>query len=213
MKVCIVLNGEIKDYSKVKANLSEEKYNYIICCDGGANHTYKMNIVPNYIIGDLDSIENEVIDYYKTKKVIFKEFPSKKNETDMELGIYLAKSLGALQIDFIGALGGRIDHTIANINILSYVRDLEIKTKILSEKETIYLIKDEEIKLEGTKGSLVSVIPINGDAKGVTLKGLEYTLENYDMVYSIPLGISNAILDKEFTIKVECGNLLIIKHI
>ena len=71
MKVCIVLNGEIKNYQKTKEIILKEKYDYIIGADGGCNHLYKMNIIPNYIIGDLDSINEELISYYKNKNVIF----------------------------------------------------------------------------------------------------------------------------------------------
>ena len=71
MKVCIVLNGEVKNYSKTKEIIVTENYDYIIAADGGCKHLYKMNITPDYIIGDLDSVDEEVISYYKSKNVIF----------------------------------------------------------------------------------------------------------------------------------------------
>ena len=124
MKICIVLNGEIKDFNKTKEIIENENYDSIICADGGANHLYKMGINPDYIIGDLDSANLDIINYYKEKKVAFEKFPSKKDETDSEICIFLAEKLKATSIDFIGALGGRIDHTIANINLLYYVLSL-----------------------------------------------------------------------------------------
>ena len=75
MKVCIVLNGEIKDYNKTKEIIHKENYDYIIGADGGCNHLFKMNIIPNYIMGDLDSINRDVIEYYKNKNVIFETIP------------------------------------------------------------------------------------------------------------------------------------------
>lgn len=212
MKICIILNGEIEDYKFIKS-IIENNYDYIICADGGANHIYKMDIVPDYIIGDLDSVDEEVVRYYKENNVKFEKFPSRKNETDTELCIYLARNLNAKYIDFIGALGGRVDHMIANINLLYYVRNMNIIPRIISEKSIIYIAINEEITVEGNKSDTISVIPLNGQAKGVTLTNLEYPLKDYDMDYGIPLGMSNVMLKNICTIKVREGCLLIIRNI
>ena len=212
MKVCILLNGKINDYSIIKQFINNQKYDYIICADGGANHAYKMNITPNYIIGDLDSINKEIIDFYKKQNVLFEEFPSKKNETDSELCILLSKSLNASKIDLFGTLGGRIDHTLANINLLYYIREQEIIPRIISEQEEIYIATNECVKIKGKEKDIISIIPIKGDVKGITLENLEYPLNNYDMNYSTPLGISNIMLSEECKIAVKKGSLLIIRN-
>ena len=213
MKVCIILNGEIQNYKFIKTIIDKEKYDYIICADGGANHTYNMGITPNYIIGDLDSLKTDLISYYKRNGVKFEEFPSKKNETDAEICIYLARKLKAKQIDFLGALGGRVDHTLANIYLLNYVKEMDIIPRIFSENEEIHIAIDEEIIIEGKAGDTISVIPIKGDAEGVTLKNLEYPLTDYHMKYSIPLGISNVMKGDCCKIRVKHGALLVIKNI
>ena len=64
MKICIILNGEIKNYDYINSVVVTGSYDYIICSDGGANHAYSMNIVPDYIIGDLDSVNGNIIEYY-----------------------------------------------------------------------------------------------------------------------------------------------------
>lgn len=212
MKVCIVLNGEIQDYNNIKETIIKNEYDYIICADGGANHIYNMDIKPDYIIGDLDSADDDIVNYYKNHGVKFEKFPSKKNETDTELCIYLANKLKAKEIDFLGALGGRVDHMLANINLLYYVRSMNINTKIISHKEDIYIAIDEEVFIDGNKGDTISVIPINGDAQGVTLKELEYPLTDYNMKYSLPLGISNVMTTSKCSVKVNKGNLLIIRN-
>ena len=212
MRVCIILNGEIKNYDYIKNIINKNNYDYIVCADGGANHSYNMGIIPNYIIGDLDSIYSEIIEFYKLKDVKFEKFPSKKDETDTEICVYLASKLNAKEIDFIGALGGRLDHMIANINLLYYVRNKGIYTKIISEYEDIHIAINEEITINGNIGDTISVIPLNGDAKGVTLENLEYPLNNYDMKFYLPLGISNVMLDEKCSVKVEQGSLIIIKN-
>lgn len=213
MKICIVLNGEVENYTKIRDIITKEDYDYIICADGGANHTYNMEITPDYIIGDLDSVDEKLVSYYKNTGVKFEKFPAKKDETDTELCIYLARDLKATRIDFIAALGGRIDHTITNINLLYYLKEMDIIPRIISEKEEMYIAVNEEITISGNVGDIVSVIAINGDADGVTLKNLEYPLDNYYMKYGVPIGMSNVMLSNECKVKVKKGNLIIIKNI
>lgn len=213
MKICILLNGEINNYNYINKIVSKNYYDYIICSDGGANHAYNMNIIPDYIIGDLDSIKENIINYYKSKNVKFEKFPTKKDETDTELCIELSSKLKAKEIHFIGALGGRIDHTIANINLLYYIRKKGINPKIISEKEEVYIAIEEEIIIDGNIGDIISILPIKGNAKGVTLNNLEYPLNNDDIEFSRPLGISNVMTDTNCSIKVNEGSLIIIKNI
>lgn len=212
MKACIVLNGEVKDYEFVKYALSCYEYDIVICADGGASHLYKLNIVPDYILGDLDSLNSEIIDFYKMNKVNFKQFPTRKDETDAELCINLAKDLDVKEIHFIGALGGRIDHTIANINLMYYIKQLGITPMIKTSDVDMYLISNETSIIEGKKGDTISVIPIKDDAKGVTLENLEYPLSNFCMKYGTPIGISNVMEKNECRVSVEDGNLLIIRN-
>lgn len=212
MKICIILNGEIDNYKSTKKVILDEKYDCTICSDGGANHAYKMDIIPDYILGDLDSINLDRLDYYKEAGVSFKKFPSKKDETDTELCIYLAKTLGADQIDFFGSLGGRIDHTMANIKLLYYTKEYGIYSRILSTKEDIYLLEDGEMELHGNRGDTISVVAAKGDAVGVTLLDLEYPLDRYYMKYSKPIGISNVMLKDMCKIIVEKGCLLVIRN-
>lgn len=212
MNVCIVLNGKINNYQKIKNNITIENYDYIICADGGANHIYNMGLKPDYIIGDLDSVDNDIVEHYQKLGVKFEKFPAKKDETDTELCVYLAKTLNATKIDFLAALGGRIDHTITNINLLYYIKQMGIIPRIISSKEEIYIAIDEEISIIGNKGDLISVIPIKEDARGVTLKNLEYPLNNYYMRYGVPIGMSNVMVSNECKVKVEKGNLIVIKN-
>lgn len=210
MKICIILNGEVKDYQAING-IIKNNYDYIICADGGSNHAYNMGIIPDYIIGDLDSVDYKVKQYFKGCNVIFEKFPAKKNETDTELCIYLAKKLGATNIDFIGALGGRVDHMIANICLLHSVRNMNIVPRIISENEEIYIAIDEEVSIKGNPKDTLSVIPLGGDAKGVTLNGLEYPLDNYNMKFGLPLGISNVMLEDKCYVKVDKGSLIIFR--
>lgn len=212
MRVCIILNGEINNYDKTKEIILRETYDCIIGADGGCNHLYKMDITPKYIIGDLDSINKNIIDYYKSKNVLFKTYPSHKDETDSEICVHLAKELKAKEIDFYASLGGRIDHTLANIGLMYYAREMGIQSRIITSEEEISIIKNEEITLHGEKGDIISVIPIMADANNVSLKNLEYPLNNVKIGYLSSLGISNVMLEDECNIKIEDGYALIIRN-
>lgn len=212
MKVCVILNGVINNYNDTKERIFREKYDYIIGADGGCNHLYKMDIMPKYIIGDLDSIDKNLVDYYKNKNVFFKKYPSHKDETDSEICLHLAKELKAKEVDFYGSLGGRIDHTLANIGLMHYARNMDMKPRIITSEEEIVIIENEEITLYGKKGDTISIIPIIGDANNVTLSKLEYPLSDGKIRYLSPLGISNVMLEDECSIKIEDGYALIIRN-
>ncbi|MGL5757170.1 MAG: thiamine diphosphokinase [Paraclostridium sp.] len=210
MKACILLNGKVKDSEFVKKTIDDNNYEYIICADGGAKHLYDLKIAPDYILGDLDSLEKPIIDYYKKKGVKFKKFPQRKNETDTQLCVHLAKDLGVSQIHLIGALGGRIDHTIANINLMYYIKELGISSIIKNSDEEIYIIENGKISINGKKGSTISILPIKGNVNGVTLEKLEYPLDNANINFGNPIGLSNIMKEDSFNVKVDKGSLIII---
>ncbi|KGF15456.1 thiamine pyrophosphokinase [Peptostreptococcus sp. MV1] len=210
---CLVLNGQLDDYDYIRDVVNYNKYELIIAVDGGANHLYKMGIMPNYILGDLDSIDEEIRKYYESSEVVFKKFPTKKDETDAELAVWLVEEEGLLGIDIYGALGGRIDHELANIQLLYYILERGMYPRIISENEEIYILKNDEMNLKGNIGDIVSIIPIMGDARGITLANMEYSVEELDLKYSITRGISNVMEAEEAFINVRDGCMLVVRNI
>lgn len=213
MRICIALNGIVNDYNKTKQVIQNEKYDYIIGADGGCNHLNAMGITPNYVIGDLDSIDNDLIAFYKSQNIIFKKFPTHKDQTDSEICVHLAKTLNATHIDFIGALGGRIDHALANIGFMYYVFEMGIEPRILTSEEEVLIIHNGKKIIKGKKGDTISIVALKTDVQGVTLKKLEYPLEKATVSYLSPLGISNVMLEDECEISVEEGYLLVIRNL
>ena len=188
-------------------------YELIIAVDGGANHLYRLGIMPNYILGDLDSIDDDIRSYYEASDVVFKKFPTKKDETDAELAVWMVEEEGLLGIDIYAALGGRIDHELANIQLLYYILDRGMYPRIISEREEIYILRNEEMNLKGSIGDIVSIIPVKGDARGITLANMEYSVEELDLKYSVTRGISNVMLAEDAYINVRDGCILVIKNI
>ncbi len=210
---CLVLNGQLDDYDYIREVMNYNTYELIIAVDGGANHLYRLGIMPNYILGDLDSIEDDIREYYEASDVVFKKFPTKKDETDAELAVWLVEEVGLLGIDIYAALGGRIDHELANIQLLYYILDRGMYPRIISEHEEIYILKNDEMTLKGNIGDIVSILPIRGDARGITLVNMEYSVEELDLKYSVTRGISNVMVAQDAYINVRDGCLLVIKNI
>lgn len=211
-KACLFLNGQVGDLKKIGDIISGYSYDMVIGVDGGSNYLRKLGIGPDYVVGDLDSIDSDTLSFFENKKTEFKKYPSKKNETDTELAIWLAQESGASHIDLYGALGARVDHEIANIYLLYYILEKGMIPRIVGEGMEINIVKDGFIDLCGKADDLVSIIPLMGDAKGVTLEGLEYKLDNYNMKFSVPRGISNVMLKDSCRVSIKDGVLLVVKY-
>lgn len=210
MDYCVlVVNGAIKDFTYYKNILENAKL--IVCSDGGANLIYKNKLDIDFIIGDLDSIEDEVLNYYKSKNVIIKKYPARKNKTDSELSIDIIKEQGIKKIIMIGALGNRVDHFLANINLLYYADKLGINLTILDENNEISLLNKKDNYIEVKIGQTVSFVSICGDVKGISLKGFEYELSNYDLSQDSSLLTSNIARKQRPYIQIQKGSLVCIK--
>ena len=116
MRAIIFAGAEIEKYDFCKEYIRKE--DIIICCDGGMKHTRALRLTPDYILGDFDSCQKEDLEYYQKKGVPIKTFPTKKDETDMELGLDFAIELGAKDIILFGGIGSRFDHTLSNAHLL-----------------------------------------------------------------------------------------------
>ncbi|EIW01047.1 thiamine diphosphokinase [Thermoanaerobacter siderophilus] len=208
MKVLIISNGDIKDYNFYEKLLKD--VDMVICADGGANHAYQMKIKPDLIIGDFDSIKEEILEFYENEGVRIEKFPPMKDETDTQLAMLKAIELGATDVTFIGVIGERFDHSYANLSLLLYLLNRNIKGKIVNEKNEIYLI-NKFIEVEGKKGELLSLLPYSKEVKGIYTKGLFYGLSGQSMDLEMPYGISNVFTEDKATIEIEEGLLLVIK--
>lgn len=208
MKALIISNGEIEDIDLLK-KVSED-VDFILCADGGANYAIKASVKPDLVVGDLDSIDLDVLDRLKGQNIKFIKFPTKKDNTDTELAIEYLIDKGYDEIILTGVIGSRIDHTLANMMLLYKLLKLGIKGKIINHKNTIYLT-DSSLTLKKKEGTFVSVIPIIGTSANVTLKGFEYELNNRVYETSSTLGISNIIVEDEGYIELKDGVCFVIE--
>ncbi len=206
-KCLIFASAEIYDYDFIIEYLNDST---IICCDGGIKHTKKLNIKPDFIIGDLDSADSEILDFYKNENVTIYQFPSKKEFTDLELCLDFAINNDFKEIFVFGAIGSRMDHTLTNIHLLKSSLEKGVKAYLLNENNFITLI-DDKIRLSGKKGDFISLIPLTDIVKSVTTAGLAYPLCNEDLFLNSSRGISNVFSSDFADISIKGGLLLIIK--
>lgn len=209
MKAVIFTGGSIKDYTFCNEYIKNS--DLIVCCDSGMEHTKKLNIIPDYIVGDFDSVSKETFDFYKELNVKTYKFPTEKDETDTQLGIDVAVLEGAIDIVVIGGIGSRFDHTLANAHLLLGLVKKDIRARLVNENNCVELLKKSS-KIYGKKGDLVSTIPLSMVVYGLTLKGFMYPLENRDLYIDDNLvAVSNVLTEEIGEINFSEGFLFVIK--
>lgn len=183
-----------------------DKNSLIIAADGGYDSLKKHGYNPDILIGDFDSINADIPSDIRTVK-----HPKEKDETDMFLAYREGVRLGYTDFVMLGATGGRLDHTYANLSLLLYAREEGHTVTAIDEGHTILCIKNEKTELFGNMGDTFSVFAIGGEAKGVTIKNAKYNVENATLSPSFPLGVSNELTGEAAEISVTDGALLVIK--
>ena len=183
----------------------------LIAADGGALPLLRAGIVPHVAIGDMDSIDDAGLAELETHGITPQRFPREKDETDLELALLYAAAVGATAIDILGALGGRWDHTLANVALLALPELRERRARLLADRQTLFLVRDAAM-LEGQAGDTVSLLPLAGDAYGVTTKGLRYPLDNATLSYERARGVSNVLLAPPGYVSLRTGLLLVVQH-
>ncbi|KYH29931.1 thiamine diphosphokinase [Clostridium colicanis] len=207
MKVVIVSGGKAPSYDIVKQELKGSSC--LICADSGANCLYEYNISPNIIVGDLDSINHDALDFFVKKNINIIKYPREKDFTDTEAAVDKAIELGAREITILGATGSRIDHILGNIGILLKCMELGVNSIIKDENNIIRLI-DKPIKLKGNIGDTFSLIPYCETIEDLSIYGAKYPLCDYKLEIGSSLGISNEFSREEISIEFNNGILILI---
>jgi len=209
IKTLIVSGGNVEDY--ILKNFRHE-FDYIIASDRGLEILDEFNITPNYIIGDFDSIHKKVLDkYINNKDIIIKELNPEKDYTDTHMALKLAIELKSTNITIIGAIGTRIDHTIANVHVLKDALDNNIQCEIIDSRNEIQLINKKTLLKLDNSYKYVSLIPLTTKVEGVTLRGFKYSLKDAALEIGHSIGVSNEQLEDYAEIDLKEGILILIK--
>jgi len=185
---------------------------YIICLDSGLEYANRAGITPSVILGDFDSVDEDTLESYKLKGVPINSFPARKDFTDMELGIGEAIRKGVNELVIIAALGGRIDHTLGNIDNMAQAVRSGISTVICDEKQHLYMLSSGR-SFHYKKGTVISLIPFTSKVEEVTTHRLSYPLNGETLVKGYSRGISNVFLEDMALIEFKSGILQVVVNI
>jgi thiamine pyrophosphokinase len=208
MRAVVFVNGEVQDYARLAQWVRPG--DYLIGADGGTRHILALNLKPAAIVGDLDSLEPELVAELSAAGVDIEQYPVAKDQTDLELAIERGLRDGADEILLLGALGGRLDQTLANLLILAQ-RNWPVPVRLAEGNELAQVLRDGEcLTLRAMPGSTVSAIPLSPLVTGITYRGLAYPLENATLAIGSTRGVSNVLASSPATVCIETGVLLVV---
>ena len=174
-----------------------------IAADGGLRHPQQLGLTPDVILGDFDSLG-----YIPRSANVF---PVEKDDTDAMLAVRKGLELGCSRFILYGALEGpRLDHAVANFQTLQFLADRGARGYLIGKDTVVTVIRNDTLTLPALKEGIVSVFCIGPNAQQVTIRGLQYQLENGTLSCGFPLGVSNHFVGTPAAISVGNGSLLIL---
>ncbi len=201
---CVIIGGaDIKNHNRIKSLLFPN--DYFVFCDSGLKHATPLGITPSLIVGDFDSHPLPQTD---TETIVL---PKEKDDTDTVFGVKESIARGFESFLIIGAVGGRLDHTLGNVGILDMLYGMGKKALVADDFSEISIVGREKVKIE-KRFSYFSLLNIYGTAKGINITDAKYPLTDGVITTDYQYGISNESLpEKEATVWVTDGKLLLIK--
>ncbi len=204
MRRCVIIGGaRIEKYDVIRQYLRPD--DYFICCDCGLDHSEKLGIEPDLIIGDFDSHVKPDL------SVETIALPCEKDDTDTMAAVREAVKRGFRDFLLIGIIGGRIDHTLANIYILKWLENRGMKASAVDDYSEMEIVS----RLPGyvdDRFAFFSLVNICGEADGISIKNAKYILESAEIRSEFQFGVSNEPLPGKIAeITVGNGSLLLIK--
>ncbi|MGN1350129.1 MAG: thiamine diphosphokinase [Anaerovoracaceae bacterium] len=199
---CLIISGAPECYIPV----SFQKADYVIACDAGYIHAQRAGIVPDLVVGDFDSyqgmVDGRIREVIRTKP--------EKDDTDTMMAVKEALRRGYQRIMLLGALGGRIDHSLANISLTAFAAERGADLQILDGHHQIFAVRRGRRRIARSTWRNLSVFAFDTECTGVTLRGVKYPLENAVLKNSFALGVSNEFTSEKAEISVETGTLLVV---
>ena len=198
---CLIISGAPECYFPV----SFTKADFVIACDAGYIHAQRADIVPDVIIGDFDSYLGDLpggVEIIRTKP--------EKDDTDTMMALKLAIRRGYRRIMLVGALGGRVDHMLANISLIAFAATKGADLQIVDGHHQIFAVRDGRRRVPRSSWRNISVFAFDTECTGVTLRGVKYPLDGAVLTNTFALGVSNEFTEDIAEISVESGILIVV---
>ena len=185
----------------------------VVAVDAGAGWLSSLGRLPDALVGDLDSIEPDLLRRLTANGVEVERHPPEKDSSDCELALAYARRRGANEIVVLGAIGGeRLDHELANVLLLAGADLPADRLRIVQGGTSLRVLRPGgELTLDAPAGSLVSLLPIGGHAEGITTDGLRYPLGDEPLGMGSTRGLSNEVVSAPASVRVREGMLLVIE--
>jgi thiamine pyrophosphokinase len=181
---------------------------FIVCADSGYSYAKQAGVTPSLIIGDFDSLKDEL-----PENIEIVRLNTHKDDTDTAHCVMECIRRGYRDFLLLGSIGGRTDHTFANISTLAFLSEYHYKGVARNNGEEIRILNEGVYDMSGNKGLTFSVFPYGCEDVNVTYKGAEYPLDNYTLTYNVSRGISNVFIDDSAEITINNGRaILLIYH-
>ena len=190
-----------------------EPGDFILAADGGLRHLQAAGLEPSGILGDFDSLDENnmeaIMEMRSREPEKVRVLPVKKDDTDMLAAIKEGLKLGYKEFVIYGGQGGRLAHTMANIQCLNYLKEKGARGYLMDGDGMILVAKNETVSFKKNLEGLLSLFSLGDKAEGVTIRNMKYLLDNATVTNDFPIGVSNEFIGKESSITVENGTLLI----
>lgn len=210
MRAVVFVNGEIADYAALARWLQDG--DHLIAADGGARHLETLGLTPAVVVGDLDSIDAILLERLRAAGVVVEKHPVAKAATDLELAVARAVRDGASEVLLLGAVGGRLDQTVANLLILA-LRDWTVPLSAAEGDQLARVLRGpQSVTLVGSVGCYVSAVALSEEVTGVTYSGLAYPLQDATLRLGSTRGISNRLAASPAQVSIASGILLLIQQ-
>lgn len=199
MGICYIIGaGECE-----KIGFKPEKDDYVICADGGYAAALANGIEPDIIVGDFDSYGSV------PQGVNVEVHPPEKDDTDSMLAVKIGLVKGYRTFVMYGMLGGRLDHTFANIQLLSFLCENDAKGLLVGGSYHVTAIKNGSIRFKKENEGMISVFSLSRFSSGITIKGLKYQVRDFTLSSFAPMGVSNEFRNEESMVSVKNGTLVL----
>ena len=208
LNAVLFANGVIENTERARE--AAESADLVIAANGGARHCLRLGVMPEIVVGDLDSLADDDQRALEAAGTEFITHSQDKDQTDLELALLAAAARQADKITVLGAIGGRLDMTVANVLLLAHPDISEVQVELWHGDQTAWLIRPPGGTIRGELGDTVSLIPLGGAARGVSNHDLRYSLEDDTLESGPAKGLSNVIAGPRPRIELRAGSLLVV---
>jgi len=206
----IFANGDLGDPAVLRMRLQPLHFDIVVAADGGARHAAALGLNVDRVVGDFDSLPAEARDELARRGAALLPSPAGKDETDLELALLDAFQAGVKQAVVLAAAGGRLDMTLANVGLLLHPALRGMTIQLWIGLETAYLLLPPGGDILGVVGDRVSLIPLGGEARGITTHGLAFALAAETLTVGPARGVSNRVATPHPQVELASGALLVV---